>query len=76
MKKETLSRKKTKILKGTEVKQKKAQAEHERYYSVFGLEDNFYDEVNTHRARVTTRIWQSIKGILLVGLGFCSSLPL
>lgn len=76
MKKETLSRKKTKILKGTEVKQKNPQAEHERYYSVFGLEDNVYDEVNPHRARVTTRIWQSIKGILLTGLGFCSSLPL
>ena len=76
MKKETLSRKKTKILKGTEVKQKNPQAEHERYYSVFGLEDNVYDEVNPHRAPVTTRIWQSIKGILLTGLGFCNSLPL
>ena len=76
MKKETLSRKKTKILKGTEVKQKNPQAEHERFYSVFGLEDNVYDEANPHRARVTTRIWQSIKGILLTGLGFCNSLPL
>jgi hypothetical protein len=76
MKKETLSRKKTKIHKGTEVKQKKTQAEHERYYSVFGLEDNFYDEVNPQRTRVTTRIWQSIKGFLLIGLGYSNSLPL
>ena len=76
MKKETLSRKKTKILKGTEVKQKNPQAEHERFYSVFGLEDNVYDEANPHRAPVTTRIWQSIKGFLLTGLGFCNSLPL
>lgn len=76
MKKETLSRKKTKIIKGTEVKQKNPQAEHERFYSVFGLEDNVYDEANPHRARVTTRIWQSIKGILLIGLGYINSLPL
>ena len=76
MKKETLSRKKTKILKGTEVKQKKAQAEQERFYSVFGLEDNVYDEANPHRAHVTTRIWQSIKGFLLIGLGYINSLPL
>jgi hypothetical protein len=76
MKKETLSRKKTKIHKGTEVKQKKTQAEHERFYSVFGFEDNVYDEVNPHKARVTTRIWQSIRGFLLIGLGFINSLPL
>jgi len=76
MKKETLSRKKTKIHKGTEVKHKKTQAEHERFYSVFGLEDNVYDEVHPHKARATTRIWQSIRGILLIGLGYSNSLPL
>ena len=76
MKKETLSRKKTKILKGTEVKQKNPQAEHERFYSVFGLEDNVYDEVNPHKAPVTSKIWQSIKGFLLIGLGYINSLPL
>lgn len=76
MKKETLSRKTSKILKGTVVKRKHPQAEHERFYSVFGLEDNVYDEANSHKAPVTTRIWQSIKGFLLTGLGFCNSLPL
>jgi len=76
MKKETLSQKKTKIIKGTEVKMKKTKAEHERYYSVFGLEDNVYDEAHPPRVRVTTRIWQGIKGFLLTGLGFINSLPL
>ena len=76
MKKETLSRKKTKISKGTEVKIKQAKSEHERFYSVFGFEDNVYDEVSTHRVHVTTRIWQSIKGFLLIGLGYSNSLPL
>ena len=76
MKKETLSQKKTKISRGTEVKMASYKSEHERFYSVFGLEDNVYDEVKPPRARVTTRIWQSIKGFLLIGLGFCSSLPL
>jgi hypothetical protein len=75
MKKETLSRKKTKISKGTEVKIKQAKSEHERFYSVFGFEDNVYDEVST-RVRMTTRIWQSIKGFLLIGLSFINSLPL
>jgi len=76
MKKETLSRKKTKIHKGTEVKIKQAKSEHERFYSVFGLEDNVYDEEHPYRARVTTRIWQSIRGFLLIGLGYSNSLPL
>jgi hypothetical protein len=76
MKKETLSRKKTKISKGTEVKIKQAKSEHERFYSVFGFEDNVYDEVSTPRVHVTTRIWQSIKGFLLIGLSFINSLPL
>jgi hypothetical protein len=75
MKKETLSRKKTKIVKGTEVKMNSFKSEHERFYSVFGLEDNVYDEVST-KVRVTTRIWQSIKGFLLIGLSFINSLPL
>lgn len=76
MKKETLSRKKTKIHKGTEVKIKQAKSEHERFYSVFGFEDNVYDEVSTPKVHVTTRIWQSIKGFLLIGLGYSNSLPL
>jgi hypothetical protein len=76
MKKETLSRKKTKIVKGTEVKMKTFKSEHERFYSVFGLEDNVYDEVHPPRVQVTARIWQSIKGILLIGLSFINSLPL
>lgn len=76
MKKETLSQKKTKISRGTEVRMKRVKAEHEKYYSVFGLEDNVYDEEHPPRARVTTRIWQSIKGFLLIGLGFINSLPL
>jgi sulfopyruvate decarboxylase TPP-binding subunit len=76
MKKETLSQKKTKIVKGTEVKMKTFKSEHERFYSVFGLEDNVYDEVHPHRVHVTTRIWQSIKGFLLIGLSFINSLPL
>jgi hypothetical protein len=76
MKKETLSRKKTKIYKGTEVKIKQAKSEHERFYSVFGFEDNVYDEVSTPKVLVTTRIWQSIKGFLLIGLSFINSLPL
>lgn len=76
MKKETLSQKKTKIIKGTEVKMKRVKAEHERYYSVFGLEDNVYDEEHPPRVRVTARIWQTIKDVLLTGLGFANSLPL
>ena len=76
MKKETLSQKKTKIIKGTEVKMKTSKSEHERFYSVFGLEDNVYDEVHPPRVHVTTRIWQSIKGFLLIGLSFINSLPL
>lgn len=51
-------------------------AEHERFYFIFGLEDNVYDEKIPPRVPTLTRIWSRLRGMMMQLISFVNSLPI
>jgi hypothetical protein len=77
MKKETKSRISTK--KNVAERSRKLNVfstEHERFYFIFGLEDNVYDEKIPPRVPTLARIWKRLRGIVMHLTSLVNYLPL
>ena len=75
MKKETFSSMDSKKNRGKKSLLAMVKNEAERFHSIWGLEENLYDD-NPPRVGVVERAFKSIRGWIISLVAFCNTLPL